>query len=536
MGYLVKPGTTAEDLAAQREYAQSLLANASSTKPVGSWTQILAQMAQGGLGGYEQYELGQEGRRREGEAGDLFGQAIGALSGTGGATGAGAVPAPGAGPSPASPAMAAAAAAGREVAPTMGMGGSPLDMIKKEEGFAPVAKWDVRQYSGGYGSKAAPGETFDQPKAEQYLKRDAAPVIGWVEKNIPGASMDQKRALISFGYNLGTDDLDKLLPDMQRGDWGRVGQRMLSFNKSGGEYNPGLASRRRREAALLGAGGGGAESTAANQPAAAPGGGGDDGRSQRLAVASAMYRNPTTRPMAQQIVTAEMARERKTPQVVTVELGNGQKRSMMQLPDGSLKPIDPAVMGGGQGNGELPPNFDDTQKLRKEFQGATNVKKYDDAVGPYKSMLTSAPKDTVATDLDLVYGLAKIMDPDSAVREGEFATVRNATNVPEWVKGWGQYLIEGKGKLSPETRKQMLDTARNRIGAYRGQAVQDADRYGAYAKRYGMDPGLIRRDFPELEQYEPQPAGGAPGAAPGGGAGNVIRWEDGPDGKPRRAK
>lgn len=529
--YLVKPGTTSEDLAAQREYAQSLLANASSTKPVGHWTNILAQIAQGGLGGYELGELGNEGRRREDEAGSLFEKAIGALSGSGGATGPGGssgTPAPAMQPSPAT---AAASAAGREISPTLGMGGSPLDMIKKEEGFAPVAKWDVRQYSGGYGSKAAQNETFDQPKAEQYLRRDAAPVIGWVEKNIPGASMDQKRALISFGYNLGTDDLDKLLPDMQRGDWARVGQRMLSFNQSGGAFNPGLASRRRREAALLGAGG--------EAPAAGGQGGGmpapvsDDGRSQRLAVASQMYRNPTTRPMAQQIVTAEMARERKTPSVVSIDMGNGQKKSMMQMPDGSLKPIDPALMGGGE-NGQTPPNFEDTQKLRKEFGAQTNVKKYDDAVGPYKSMLTSAPKDTVATDLDLVYGLAKIMDPDSAVREGEFATVRNATNVPEWVKGWGQYLIEGKGKLSPGTRQQMIETARNRIGAYRQQAVGDAERYGVLAKRYGMDPGLIRREFPELETYTPPAA--APGAAPGGGTGNVIRWEDGPDGKPRRVQ
>lgn len=137
MGYLVKPGTTAEDLAEQREYAARLLANASSTKPVGHWTQILAQMAQGGLGGYESYEAGQEGRRREGEAAGLFDSAVGALSGTGGAAdAAGAMGGAAAGgavaaPLPASPASGAAAAARREVAPTAR--GGFADMIHSIE-------------------------------------------------------------------------------------------------------------------------------------------------------------------------------------------------------------------------------------------------------------------------------------------------------------------------------------------------------------------------------------------------------------------
>lgn len=117
--YLVKPGTSAEDLAAQREFAQSLLANASSTKPVGHWTNILAQMAQGALGGYTQSQIGAEGRRQQSEAGDLFDKAIQSLSGTGGATAAGTAAASPAAPMAVSPAMQAAAAAGREIPATM---------------------------------------------------------------------------------------------------------------------------------------------------------------------------------------------------------------------------------------------------------------------------------------------------------------------------------------------------------------------------------------------------------------------------------
>jgi len=133
----------------------------------------------------------------------------------------------------------------------------PLALIKREEGFAPRAKWDIRQYSGGYGSKAAPGETFTQEKADAYLRRDASGPMAWVEKNAPNATPGQKAALISFGYNLGEDDLDKLRPDIEAGNWERVGARMLAFNKALNERTgqleplPGLTERRKREAALV---------------------------------------------------------------------------------------------------------------------------------------------------------------------------------------------------------------------------------------------------------------------------------------------
>ncbi len=131
-------------------------------------------------------------------------------------------------------------------------------LIKGFEGYAPKAKWDVRQNSGGYGSRASPGETFTPEKAEAYLQRDMAPVNAWLDANVKvPMTPEQRSALTSFGYNLGTDDLDKLLPDINRGDWQTVAHRALSFNKARNEATgqletlPGLISRRQKEAGLM---------------------------------------------------------------------------------------------------------------------------------------------------------------------------------------------------------------------------------------------------------------------------------------------
>lgn len=138
-----------------------------------------------------------------------------------------------------------------------GLAANARDFIKREEGYAPQAKWDVRQNSGGYGSRSAAGETFTPEKAEAYLTRDMQPAEDWINKNVPNATPEQRTALHSFGYNLGVGALDNLKPQIQAGDWQGVAQRMQLYNKArvgpGGALQPldGLTARRAREAALL---------------------------------------------------------------------------------------------------------------------------------------------------------------------------------------------------------------------------------------------------------------------------------------------
>lgn len=243
-------GEAADVRTRRRKLAEAMLAQGQSSAPIGHWSQGLNRVLQSMLGAYQLRKADEADTAEATQARGLLASVLG-----GGGTGASASPNVGTAsgtPAPVSPAMGAAAAAGRE--DQMPQSADVLDLIRKEEGFAPQAKWDYRQYSGGYGSKAAAGETFTRDKAEQYLQRDAAPVLDWVRRNAAGATTDQKRALVSFGYNLGTDDLDRLLPDIQAGNWSRVAERMKGFNKAGGEVLPGLVNRRAREAALIAGG------------------------------------------------------------------------------------------------------------------------------------------------------------------------------------------------------------------------------------------------------------------------------------------
>jgi GH24 family phage-related lysozyme (muramidase) len=128
-----------------------------------------------------------------------------------------------------------------------------LNFIKKFEGYAPKPAWDHKQYSVGFGTRWQPGQPIGtRADHEAALANEAGKVEGWINQNIK-APLDpnQRAALTSFGYNLGPGAIQRLLPDINAGNWDRVGQRMLSFNKASGSVNPGLVKRRAQEAALL---------------------------------------------------------------------------------------------------------------------------------------------------------------------------------------------------------------------------------------------------------------------------------------------
>jgi GH24 family phage-related lysozyme (muramidase) len=128
-----------------------------------------------------------------------------------------------------------------------------LNLIKRFEGYTPKPKWDYRQHSVGYGTRWEPGTPVGtQQDHEAALAREAGSVNGWLAKNVTVPLDEQKRgALTSFGFNLGVDDLERLKPDINAGNWPTVAKRMLSFNKAGGEVNQGLVNRRRQEAETL---------------------------------------------------------------------------------------------------------------------------------------------------------------------------------------------------------------------------------------------------------------------------------------------
>lgn len=139
-----------------------------------------------------------------------------------------------------------------------GVSETGVEFIKDIEGFEPEAKWDVRQFSAGHGSKVGKGEKLTEEEADARLREDLAPITKHIASKVTvPLSQQQMDGLASFAYNLGTDDFDKLVADINSGDFEKVADRMETFDKAavgpGGALVPygNLPARRRKEAEMV---------------------------------------------------------------------------------------------------------------------------------------------------------------------------------------------------------------------------------------------------------------------------------------------
>lgn len=158
-------------------------------------------------------------------------------------------------------------------------------------------------------------------------------------------------------------------------------------------------------------------------------------------------------------------------------------------------------------------SFDNANKLRDEFNGSPQVKMYREVTPIIESMKEAQTRPSRAADLNLVYALAKIMDPGSVVREGEMVMVNNTQGIGDRLAGLINSL-NGGAALTPETRQKVIDEAQSRFKGLEQSYKAIEDHYAGIADRYGIkrDDVIIpiRRGAPQAPV-----AGPAPQASPG---------------------
>lgn len=93
-------------------------------------------------------------------------------------------------------------------------------------------------------------------------------------------------------------------------------------------------------------------------------------------------------------------------------------------------------------------------KFRKEYSDQTRG--YQEVKSAYGRILAS--ENSAVGDISLIFGYMKMLDPESVVREGEFATAEKARGVPESVLNIYNKLISGR-RLNSSQRKSFKGQA-----------------------------------------------------------------------------
>ena len=153
-------------------------------------------------------------------------------------------------------------------------------------------------------------------------------------------------------------------------------------------------------------------------------------------------------------------------------------------PSGNLEPIP-----GGPSDPAGPGARRNTQPLRKEFRALPSVRDYETAL-PIMKSASKAP-DNGYGYLQLIYTVGKLLDPNSVVREGELALTIAAGSPLQRIIGSTRFTVEKGGRLTPQSRQQIMEMLTERIGAYKLAYDKDYQQYAEYAKEQGVDPSMV---------------------------------------------
>lgn len=129
--------------------------------------------------------------------------------------------------------------------------------VKKQEGFADTARWDYKQFTNGYGTKAsANGEKITRAEAEARLDRELLPTYKKVQSSVKAPlKSGQLAALSSIAYNAGFGNVKKLINQINKGaDPAEIADMIKATAttvNNGAQVLPGLVSRRKKEANLF---------------------------------------------------------------------------------------------------------------------------------------------------------------------------------------------------------------------------------------------------------------------------------------------
>jgi len=140
------------------------------------------------------------------------------------------------------------------------------------------------------------------------------------------------------------------------------------------------------------------------------------------------------------------------------------------------------------------PDMKDVAGLRKEYSGLS--KPFIDVRDGYKRVLSAQP--TAAGDQGLIFGYMKMLDPGSTVREGEQATAKNATGVPDRVRNLHNEILLGRS-LNENQRQDFMSQATRLYQEQFETQAQQAQGFINIAQRFGMNPSDVLDAVPMPE-------------------------------------
>ena len=146
-------------------------------------------------------------------------------------------------------------------------------------------------------------------------------------------------------------------------------------------------------------------------------------------------------------------------------------------------------------------------KLQKAHNESKVTQEYRNGQRNYLALKAASKRNDPVADLDMVFAIAKIWDPNSVVRENEQASIKNTGGLPDFIFSAFQALKSG-ARLRPETRARMMASAEDRMKTFRGRykdrvllTKRTADKFGFAYDLTGISDRDMKDFFPVTYKF-----------------------------------
>jgi hypothetical protein len=138
----------------------------------------------------------------------------------------------------------------------------------------------------------------------------------------------------------------------------------------------------------------------------------------------------------------------------------------------------------------------DAAGLRKEFNNLKEVKDFKDVRSKFqimeKALAASTKTDNyVAVDQALITLFNKMTDPQSVVRESEYARTPQNLALLNRIKGKMEKIQKGGAGLTQSERNELVNMAKNFLSVYSDLYNNTSNQYKKYSTLSGVDPSMV---------------------------------------------
>lgn len=159
-----------------------------------------------------------------------------------------------------------------------------------------------------------------------------------------------------------------------------------------------------------------------------------------------------------------------------------------------------------EGRRNMGPDFTEESSLRKEFSDLTKEPRV--VIDAFRKVREAATNDSAAGDLSLIFAYMKMLDPNSVVRETEFANAQNAAGVPDQIRNAWNRAMTGE-RLGAPQRADFVRQAESIAQLAQARIDEATERYRGMAPDYNMNPDRIAPagDAPPVQGAKKAPDG-----------------------------